>query len=166
MKKFPLCALILLSMSIPCAMSEVATATTISITQTNQSTLSLFFIGNITDSQITNATLASNVNDQSTSINFTIKGAPNTFGNANFTVPKNIIRYGTIPRVLVEGHLLTRQEAKADQTNYYISLTCILALITSHSTSVTNLSPLTHLPRKFQPQQLTKGDPPRLACCS
>ncbi len=113
----------LLAIALSFVQTGEASIVSIPVSRNNGSTFNLAFNGNLTTIQIINASFEANPNEGSTSISFVLTGPANTFGTANITIPKHIIPFGTIPRVLVEGHLLTRQAVATDQENYFVSLT-------------------------------------------
>ena len=84
----------------------------------NNVTLSLG--GNITSTQITNATVTTDQNSGKTTITFTINGQSGNVGVGNVTIAKSDVPYGTTPTIYIDGDKVKSQGFMQDATNYYV----------------------------------------------
>jgi hypothetical protein len=75
--------------------------------------------GNVTSSQISNATIASN-KPTITTVSFKITGPNGTAGLGNMTIPKNAISYGISPVVYIDGQKALNQGYTQDANNFYV----------------------------------------------
>jgi parallel beta-helix repeat protein len=74
--------------------------------------------GNITITQISNATITTN--QTTVSIAFTITGQAGTTGFVNMTIPKHAVPNGGSPEVYVSGQLCQDQGYTQDNDNFYV----------------------------------------------
>jgi hypothetical protein len=88
-------------------------------------TLELAISGNVTSSQISNATIALYQSTKTTLVSFTITGLNGTVGFSNMTIPKTAIYYGTSPVVYLDGQLALNQGYTQDANNFYVWYTTI-----------------------------------------
>jgi hypothetical protein len=95
-------------------------ATTVSATTDSGATVELAIRGNITSSQISNATITSNQPATTTTVSFTITGPNATTGFSNMTIPKTAIQFGTTPVIYIDDQQALNQGYTQDANNYYI----------------------------------------------
>ena len=88
-------------------------------------TVDLAISGNITSSQISNATITSYQPTKTTIVSFTITGLNGTAGFGNMTIPKTAISYGTSPVVYIDGQQAPNQGYTQDANNFYVWYTTI-----------------------------------------
>ena len=86
----------------------------------SDATVKIAITGNITSSQITNATIKSNQTAKTTIIAFTISGSTTTIGYSNMTIPKASILYGTNPIIYIDGQRAPNQGFTQDANNFYV----------------------------------------------
>jgi len=84
------------------------------------STIEFAIKGNITTSQISNATITSNQSNSTTTLSFTITGPNATTGFSNMTIPKTTIPYGTTPLISIDGQQAPNQGYTQDANNFYV----------------------------------------------
>jgi hypothetical protein len=89
--------------------------------------------GNITASQITNASFYVDQSAGKTFFNFIITGQTGTAGICNFSIPKNQVPFGTVPEVYLENQVVSSQGYSEDYGNYYVW--CIVTF-SSHEVSI------------------------------
>jgi hypothetical protein len=94
--------------------------TTIQATTESGATINLEIKGNITSSQISNATITSNQTATTTAISFTITGPNSTTGFCNMTIPKTAILYGTNPTIYLDNQQTPNQGYTQDPDNFYV----------------------------------------------
>ena len=94
--------------------------TTIQATTESGATINLEIKGNITSSQISNATITSNQTAKTTAISFTITGPNSTTGFCNMTIPKTAILYGTNPTIYLDNQQTPNQGYTQDSDNFYV----------------------------------------------
>jgi len=95
-------------------------ATTVE-TETDSGAKVAFVInGNVTSSQISNATLKSYQSTKTTTVAFTITGPSGAVGFCNMTIPKTAISYGTSIVVYVDGAKALNQGYIQDINNFYV----------------------------------------------
>ena len=94
--------------------------TTIQATTESGATINLEIKGNITSSQISNATITSNQTAKTTAISFTITGPNSTTGFCNMTIPKTAILYGTNPTIYLDNQQTPNQGYIQDSDNFYV----------------------------------------------
>ena len=95
--------------------SNVIKATTEQGTQ-----VELSITGNITSTQISNATIATNQTTSKTTIAFTLTGQSGTTGYANITIPKSAISNGGVPTIYIDGTAAQNQGFTMDNANFYV----------------------------------------------
>ena len=78
---------------------------------------------NITSSQISSATIASNQTATTTTLSFNVNGQSGTIGFGNMTISKSDIPYGTLPIVYIDGQQAQNQGFNQDSQNYYVWFT-------------------------------------------
>ena len=93
---------------------------TVSATTSSGTKVDLAIRGNITNSQISNATITSNTSTKTVTVSFTITGAEGTAGFCNMTIPKTAISDGTSPIVYVDGQQAPNQGYMQDANNFYV----------------------------------------------
>ena len=86
----------------------------------NGATVELVIIGNITSSQISNATITTNQTTITSTVSFTITGPNGTVGFGNMTIPKTAIEYGTTPVIYIDGQQAPNQGFTQDTNNFYV----------------------------------------------
>jgi hypothetical protein len=79
--------------------------------------------GNVTSSQISNATITSYLPTKTTTVSFTITGPSGTAGFGNMTIPKTAIYHGTSPVVYIDGLQAPNQGYAQDGNNFYVWFT-------------------------------------------
>ena len=109
------------------------TQTTINVTKDGGETLALAISGNITASQITNATIQVDSSTEKTTLSFTITGESGTTGSGNITIPKSEVPFGTSPNIYIDDQLAEAQGFTQDSSNYYVWYT---VQFSSHNISV------------------------------
>ena len=100
--------------------SPTPLATTVSAKTDSGAIVELAISGNVTSSQISNATITSNQPTTTTTLSFTIVGPNGTVGLGNMTIPKTVIHYGTNPVVFIDGQQATSQGYTQDANNFYV----------------------------------------------
>jgi len=86
----------------------------------NGATVELAITGNITSSQISNATITTTQTTATTTVSFTITGPNGTVGFGNLTIPKTAIQYGTTPVIYIDGQQAPNQGYTQDINNFYV----------------------------------------------
>jgi parallel beta-helix repeat protein len=94
----------------------------------------LLIIGNITNIQMSNATITTDQMTAKTTITLTVTGQSGTTGFSNITIPKNSVTYGTTPKIYVDNQLASNQGFTQDSNNYYVWYTTHFS---SHQISIT-----------------------------
>ena len=94
--------------------------TTVQAITTSGSTIDLSLSGNITSTQINNATITQNQSAASTIVSFTVTGTSGTTGFGNITIPKTAVPYGTTPKIYIDGQQTQNQGYTQDSSNYYV----------------------------------------------
>jgi hypothetical protein len=95
-------------------------ATTVPATTDNSTTVDLAITGNITSSQMSNVTIATNQSASTTTVSFTVTGESGTTGFGNVTIPKSAVSYGTTPTIYIDGQPASNQGFTQDSNNYYV----------------------------------------------
>ncbi len=95
------------------------TNTTMTITTDTGKTVNIGISGNITSTQMSNVTIATNQTTGTTVISFTVTGQSGTAGYGNITIPKSAVPYGTTPLVYIDGQAAENQSYTQDADNYY-----------------------------------------------
>jgi cell division septation protein DedD len=96
------------------------TATTVPATTDSGTTVDLIISGNVTSSQLSNATITSYQPAKTTTVSFAITGPIGTLGLGNMTIPKTAISYGTSPVVYIDGQQAADQGYTQDANNFYV----------------------------------------------
>ena len=94
--------------------------TTVPAKADNGAIIEIAITGNITSSQVSNATITSNQSTTTTTLSFTIKGPNETIGLGNMTIPKTAIQYGTTPIIYIDGQQASNQGYTQDTDNFYV----------------------------------------------
>jgi thermitase len=89
--------------------------------------------GNITTSQITNASIYVDQSTAKTFFNFVITGQTGTVGICNFTIPKHQVPIGTLPEVYLGDQVVASQGYSEDYGNYYV---WYIVTFSSHEVSI------------------------------
>ena len=110
-----------LTMPNPQAMPTQNIVTVITTQETTQSRLlvNLAINGNITSSQMSNVTIATNQEANTTTLSFIVIGESGT-GFGNITIPISEVPYGTAPTIYIDGLLAQTQGYTQDANNYYV----------------------------------------------
>jgi YVTN family beta-propeller protein len=96
-----------------------SSATTVPATTDKGSIVDLAISGNITSSQMSNVTIATNQSAASTTVSFTVTGERGTTGFSNITIPISVVAYGT-PTIYIDGQPAQSQGYTQDANNYYV----------------------------------------------
>ncbi len=96
------------------------TPATVKATTNTGSTVDLAISGNITVSQMSNITVATNQSANSTTISFALTGQSGTIGFGNVTIPKNAVPYGAMPAVYIDNQPAQNQGFTSDNSSYYV----------------------------------------------
>jgi hypothetical protein len=95
-------------------------ATTVPVTTDDGATVDLTINGNITSTQMSDVTIATNQSATTTTVSFTVTGASGTTGFGNITIPKSAVPYGTTPTIYIDGQPAQNQGYAQDGNNYYL----------------------------------------------
>ncbi len=112
-------------------------------TKEDGATVELTIKGNITSTQITNITIATNLTEATTTLSFKVTGDSGTIGFSNITIPKNTISVGTEPTIYVDGQPAQDQDFTEDSSNYYVWYTVHFStheILVVFTPPVTNIS--------------------------
>ncbi len=101
---------------------EASTATLQAKTD-NDRTVNLTINGNITSSQISNVTYATDEAAKSTTISFTVTGETGTVGFSNITIPKKEVTSGGAPAIYIDDAMAQNQGYTQNAQNYYVWFT-------------------------------------------
>jgi hypothetical protein len=93
-------------------------STVVATTNTGK-TVDLTVAGNVTCSQMSNATIATNESASTTTLSFTITGQGGT-GFGNISIPLNEVAYGTTPTIYIDNQTAQNQGYCQDSRNYYV----------------------------------------------
>jgi hypothetical protein len=93
---------------------------TVSATTETGATVELTINGNITSSQMSSITIATNQSAASTKVSFTLTGTSSVAGFGNVTIPKSVVAYGTTPTIYIDGKPAPDQGFTQDANNYYV----------------------------------------------
>ena len=88
--------------------------------RTSGATVDLAMVGNVTSSQMSNVTIATNQSATTTTVSFTVTGESGTTGFSNITIPKSAVTYGTTPTIYIDGQPAQNQGYTQDSNNYYV----------------------------------------------
>jgi len=86
----------------------------------SHATVDLFIKGNVTSSQLSDASIVSYQPSKTTTLSFTITGPNGAAGFCNMTIPKTAISYGNSPVVYIEGQKATCQGYTQDANNFFV----------------------------------------------
>jgi putative cofactor-binding repeat protein len=103
----------------------------------------LLIIGNITNIQMSNATITNDQMTAKTTITLTVTGQSGTTGFSNITIPKTSVTYGTTPKIYIDNQLASNQGFTQDSNNYYVWYTTNFS---SHQISITFTMPVSPSP--------------------
>ena len=106
---------------------------TIQATTASGTTLELTISGNITSSQISDATILPNQAGDTTTLSFTITGQEGTIGFGNIIIPKSAIPYGTNPTIYIDAQQATGQGWSEDANNFHV---WFITQISTHLVSI------------------------------
>jgi hypothetical protein len=95
-------------------------ATTVPATTDSDATVDLFIRGNVTSSQLSDASITSLLSSKTTTLSFTLTGPNGAAGFCNMTIPKTAVSYGNSPVVYIEGQKATSQGYTQDANNFYV----------------------------------------------
>ena len=107
--------------------------TTVPATMNGGATVDLSLGGNVTSSQMSNVTIATNQSAKTTTLTFTVTGESGNVGFSNITIPKSAVPYGTTPTIYIDGQPAQNQGYTQDTNNYYVWYT---TLFTTHKVSI------------------------------
>ena len=99
------------------------TNTTLQAITVDGTNISLAFNGNITSSQITNATITTDTSANTTSLSFHLTGEKGTIGFCNITLPKSAIPYDSTSIIYIDNQTAQNQGYTQDNDNYYVWFT-------------------------------------------
>ena len=100
--------------------SPTPLATVVPATTESGATVDLSISGNITSSQMSNVTIATDQSTASTTLSFTVTGESGTIGFGNITIPISAVTYGTTPTIYIDGQIAPNQGYTQDSNNYYV----------------------------------------------
>ncbi len=100
--------------------SPTQSATTVLATIDNGSIVDLSIRGNITSTQMSDVTIATNQSAATTTVSFTVTGESGTIGFSNITIPKSDVPFGTKPTIYIDGQQASNQGFTQDANNYYV----------------------------------------------
>jgi hypothetical protein len=95
-------------------------STTVPATTSSNETVDLKISGNITSSQMSSVTIATNQSATTTTVSFTVTGESGTTGFGNITIPLSSVPYGTNPVIYIDGLQDSNQGYIRDNNNYYV----------------------------------------------
>ena len=94
--------------------------TTVTATTDSGATVNLAISGNITSSQMSNVTIATNQSAATTTVSFTVTAERGTTGFGNITIPISLVPYGTTPTICIDGQPASNQGYTQNANNYYV----------------------------------------------
>jgi YVTN family beta-propeller protein len=94
--------------------------TTVPATTSTGATVELTINGNVTGTQISSITIATNQSAELTTFSFTVTGQSGTTGFSNITIPKSVVAYGTTPTIYLDGQPASNQGYTQDDNNYFV----------------------------------------------
>ena len=100
--------------------SPTPSATTVPATTDSGATVDLAISGNITSSQMSNVTIATNPSADTNTVSFSVTGESGTTGFGNITIPKSAVTYGTTPTIYIDGQPAQNQGYTQNSNNYYV----------------------------------------------
>jgi hypothetical protein len=119
--------------------------TTVKAKTDSGTTVDLAIRGNITRTQMSNVTIATNQSFV-TIVTFTVTGENGTTGYSNITIPKTLISYGTTPTLFIENRQATNQGYTQDLENFYVWYT---TQFSTHQINIQFTKPLTTLTASY-----------------
>ena len=133
------CTIFLFSLVlIPLSACATPSATTVPATTGSGAIVDLAISGNITSSQMSSVTIATNKSADTTGVSFTVIGESGTTGFSNITIPKSAVPYGITPTIYIDSQQASNQGFTQDSKNYYVWYT------TSFSTHGVSIGFSTH----------------------
>jgi hypothetical protein len=114
--------------------TQTPSTTTVPATMDSGTTVDLSLGGNVTSSQISNATIATNQAAKTTTVYFTVTGKSGNVGFSNITIPKSAVPYGTTPTIYIDNQPAQNQGYTQDTNNYYAWYT---TQFTTHQITIT-----------------------------
>jgi hypothetical protein len=100
--------------------NPVFSSTSVKAYTSNGATIELAISGNITSSQMSNITIATNQSTSITTLSFVITGESGTTGFSNITIPKSSVPYDSMPTVYIDNQLAQDQGYTQDNDNYFV----------------------------------------------
>ena len=97
-----------------------STQSIIKATKDQGAQVELLIIGNITNTQMSNATITTDQMTAKTTITLTVTGQSGTTGFSNITIPKSSVTYGTTPKIYIDNQLVSNQGFTQDSNKYYV----------------------------------------------
>ena len=76
--------------------------------------------GNVTASQMSNATLARDQSTNTITISFNLAGESSTTGFSNLTIPKSAVFNGTTPKIFIDNQLAQDQGYTQDENYFFV----------------------------------------------
>jgi outer membrane protein assembly factor BamB len=105
--------------SAPTPTSITQTNSTVPAVAENGKTVNLTLSGNITNTQMSNVTIAIN-NATTTGLFFTVTGENGTLGFSSISIPKSLVPPETTPLIFIDGVPAQNQGYTQDADNYYV----------------------------------------------
>ncbi|HSV49836.1 MAG TPA: right-handed parallel beta-helix repeat-containing protein [Candidatus Acidoferrales bacterium] len=96
---------------------------TVKATKEDGSKVNLGLGGNITNTQISDATISLNQTAQTITISLTVTGQSGNSGFCNLTIPKSSVYFGIAPTVLIDGQPAANQGFTENNQNFYVWFT-------------------------------------------
>ena len=124
----------------PPSPSPTPSVTNVAATTDSGATVNLLISGNITSTQMSNITIATNPSAATTTISFSVTGESGTTGFSNITIPISALSYGDIPTIYIDGQQASNQGYTLDSNNYYVWYT---TQFSTHQISVEFTTPST-----------------------
>ena len=100
--------------------SPTPSPTTVPATTDTGATVELTISGNVTSTQISSITIATDQSAASTTVSFNVTGVSGTTGFGNVTIPKSAVTYGTTPTIYIDNQPALNQGYTQDNSNYYV----------------------------------------------
>jgi hypothetical protein len=95
-------------------------AKTVSATTDSGTKVAFAISGNVTSSQLSKVTIATNQPAKTTAVSFTVTGKSGATGFSNLTIPKSSTYYGTTPTIYIDNQPAQDQGYTQDSSNYYV----------------------------------------------
>jgi hypothetical protein len=136
--------------------------TTVAATTGSDAIIDLAISGNVTSSQISNVTIATNQFATSTTVSFTVTGESGTTGFSNITIPKSAVSYGTTPIIYIDSQPAKDQGYTQDSNNYYVWYTTTfsthkISIVFTTTSSSPNSTALPNQTQSSLPQEAIYG---------